>query len=52
MICFAHIGDGGPIKIGCSADVPARTGQLATHYRRPMILLVMTYQSRRATKGK
>lgn len=39
MIYFAQIGEGGPIKIGFSDDVPSRLAQLESHYGRPMILL-------------
>lgn len=39
MICFAQPIDGGPVKIGYSADVPARIRQLESHYGRPMAIL-------------
>lgn len=39
MIYFAQIGEGGPIKIGYSADPQRRMVQLRRHYGQPMIIL-------------
>lgn len=39
MIYFAQPLTGGPIKIGCSDDVPRRLKQLEAHYGQPLALL-------------
>lgn len=39
MIYFVQPIDGGPIKIGCSENVPFRIKQLETHYDRRLALL-------------
>jgi hypothetical protein len=39
MIYFAQSTDGGPIKIGTTADVESRLRQLEAHYGRPLALL-------------
>jgi len=39
MIYFAQAIDGGPVKIGYSADVMARARQLESHYGRPLAIL-------------
>lgn len=39
MIYFAQPTEGGPIKIGCSNDAPARLRQFEAHYRCPLSVL-------------
>jgi hypothetical protein len=39
VIYFMQATDGGPVKIGHSADVPTRVRQLASHYRKPLAVL-------------
>lgn len=39
MIYFVQPVDGGPIKIGYTADVPARIKQLESHYKVPLAIL-------------
>jgi hypothetical protein len=39
LIYFAQPIDGGPVKIGCSDDVPARVRQLEAHYGKPLAVL-------------
>ena len=39
MIYFVQPTDGGPVKIGCSSNVPIRVKQLEAHYGRPLALL-------------
>lgn len=39
MIYFAQATDGGPVKIGTSADVDTRLHQLEQHYGKPLALL-------------
>ena len=39
MIYFMRIGDGGPIKIGCSESIEGRLKQHAWRYGRPVSLL-------------
>lgn len=39
MIYFVQSPDGGPVKIGYSADVPTRVKQLEADYKRPLALL-------------
>lgn len=39
MIYFVQAVDGGPVKIGYSADVPLRVRQLEAHYRKPLAIL-------------
>jgi len=41
MIYFLQPIDGGPVKIGHSADVEARLRQLEAHYGRPLALLAV-----------
>ena len=38
-IYFAESPEGGPIKIGCSVDIPTRIKMLQNHYRQPLVLL-------------
>lgn len=47
MIYFLQPTDGGPIKIGYSADVDARHRQLEAHYGKPLSLLAMVDGDRR-----
>jgi hypothetical protein len=39
LIYFLQATDGGPVKIGYSANVPGRVRQLETHYGKPMAVL-------------
>ncbi len=39
MIYFAQDLDGGPVKIGCTDNLPVRLKQLEAHYGRPLALL-------------